>query len=215
MKFLDIITVLLIKVVFSEVTLLDKAMGTVNYCIYMNNGTLSSNQLSGIWYAVYKFALMSNLVGTSECPTVTFTKPTKEEVDKYKAKYDIKNEPFSFDDDPLLVSERDGKLKGIVVGHTSAKYYFLEPKSVMRLSGMYEVKAYRPVSDEYLIFYDCSLRGHVKWLWSKRNNQTDEEIDRVVAGIKEVADEETQRTKNEEKNMIAYKTALKLTFILV
>ncbi|XP_073955093.1 uncharacterized protein [Choristoneura fumiferana] len=190
MKLMLIMTILL-KLVFSEVTILDKAMKTVNYCIHMNNETLSSNQLSGTWYSVYKFALTLNLVDTSECPMNIFTKPTKEELDEYKTKYDIKNETFSFDDYPLLVW--DGRLKGIVVGNTKAKYYFLEPKSTMRLSGMYEVMVFRPISDEYLIFYECSLRGHVKWLWSRRNNQTDEEIVNVVKGIKEVANKETQR----------------------
>lgn len=189
-----VIIFLLITFAYCDnITSYDRSARTVKYCIAINNRTQNTEDLVGTWYTIYKYVYGITPNGGDYCATTTLTKPTREELDAYKTKYNLTNETFTFNDGAVLSSQLQGKLKGLFVGNKTAKYYFLDTKSSMRLMGMYEVVTFKPINNDYLIFYQCNMRGHVKYLWSRKRDQTEDELEKALQGVYELAGLSKQR----------------------
>ncbi|XP_046977910.1 uncharacterized protein LOC124543689 [Vanessa cardui] len=162
-------------------------------CINRYSEPLDNNFLIGTWYEVYKFALFLNLVPSPSCVKIVITKASPSDVQRYINAYRLEN-PYSFDDNPILLDRYHGKFKGMVIGHKQAKFFVYDPESVFFSELKYDARVYMKVNDDYMLFLQCSLRGHQKWLLSRKNSTTVEELDAVIKSIHpHVINMETQK----------------------
>ncbi|XP_021195334.3 uncharacterized protein LOC110379847 [Helicoverpa armigera] len=168
------------------------ALSEVNEkCIAANNGSISNEFLIGTWHKVYLYKL-DGPVPTCTCPNVTFYKPTHAEIEEYRQKYKATELPQTIGDD-AIVADR-GYIKGLILGQGEAKTYILDPKSAMILNMEgYEVYVYRRLSDKFVFFWRCALRGHSKWLMTNDRNATEEEIQQIIKDRPEVFNKYGQR----------------------
>lgn len=154
-------------------------------CIAKNNSTTMSNDfLFGTWYKIYKFIHLGPYP-TCSCLNVTFSRPTEEELKGYRDKYGSVNLPHEIDDDAVL--EDINYMKGLLLGGSVTKTYIIDPESVMvnNLNG-YEVNVYRRVNDKYMIYWQCALRGHVKWLLTRDPNAPEVELQKIIRDRPEI-----------------------------
>nr|XP_026496276.1 uncharacterized protein LOC113400821 [Vanessa tameamea] len=162
-------------------------------CINRYSEPFDNNFLIGTWYDVYKFAIFLNLVPSSSCTKTVMTKASPSDVQRYVDAYKSKN-PYSFDDNPILLDRHNGKYKSMIMGHNQVKFLIYDPESVFFSEDSYEARVYTKVNDDYMLFHKCSLRGHQKWLMSRKNSTTIEELDAVLKSIQsEIRNLETQR----------------------
>ncbi|KOB75071.1 Uncharacterized protein OBRU01_08469 [Operophtera brumata] len=113
---------------------------------------------------MWKFTLMGGMVPFVSCAELNFTKPTADIVQEYKNKYNDPDLPYNIDDNPVLVN--DGyAVEGLVFGHNIAKFYVLTPNTTSPLNwDGYAVYAYRQLAPKYIMYTECALRGHSRWL---------------------------------------------------
>ncbi|CAH0682939.1 unnamed protein product [Spodoptera exigua] len=161
------------------------ALSDVNQrCIAENNGTMSNDFLLGTWYFVYEF----NHIGpipTCTCPYITFTRPTEEELSKYRAKFDSYDLPHKITEDSLVAD--NGYVKGLVLGGLETKTYIIDPNNAMGSGAEgYEVYVYRRINEKFAFFWRCAMRGHVRWLMTNDRNATEEEKQLAIKDRSEV-----------------------------
>lgn len=165
------------------------ALSDVNTdCIASNNGTISNDFLLGTWYKIYKFIHLGPYP-TCSCPNVTFSRPTEEELRGYREKFRPIDLPHEIGDD-AVVADR-GYIKGLVLGGAETKTYIIDPKSVIRSNEEgYEVHVFRRISDKYMLWWQCSLRGHEKWLLTRDRHAPEVEMKKIIWERPEVAHKE-------------------------
>ncbi|XP_047531412.1 uncharacterized protein LOC125067077 [Vanessa atalanta] len=162
-------------------------------CINTYSEPLDNDFLIGTWYDVYKFAIILNLIPSSSCVKTVITKAPPSDVQRYVDAYKLEN-PYSFNDNPILLDRHNGQFKSMIMGHNQAKFLVYDPETTYFLEDRYEARVYMKVNDDYMLFHQCSLRGHQKWLLSRKNSTTIEELDAVLKSIQsEVRNLETQR----------------------
>lgn len=155
------------------------ALSEVNTdCIAKNNGTISNDYLLGTWFKIYQFHHLGP-IPTCSCPNVTITRPTEEELREYTEKFRTVDLPHKIGDNAVVVDR--GYIKGLVLGSSEAKTYIIDPHSKMRsnLEG-YEVYVYKRVNNKYMLFWQCCLRGHVKWLVTRDRNAPEAEMQKII-----------------------------------
>ena len=161
-------------------------------CIKKYSSSASNDDLIGTWYSVYKFALFLNLLPSSTCPNTTIVKANRSEIQRYSEAYGPDN-PYSFNDNAVLVNE-DNSFYGMLMGNTQTRFYVFDPTSVFHKKDRVDAKVYLKINDDYMLYHNCALRGHERWLLSRRRDQTTEEIEQVLKSISsEVGRMETQR----------------------
>ncbi|KOB51887.1 Uncharacterized protein OBRU01_26958, partial [Operophtera brumata] len=141
------------------------ALSDVNKeCIAENSEAWSNDNLIGTWYKMWKFTLMGGMVPFVSCAEFNFTRPTADIVQEYKNKYNDPDLPYNIDNNPVLVN--DGyAVEGLVFGHNIAKFYVLTPNTTSPLNwDGYAVYAYRQLAPKYIMYTECALRGHSRWL---------------------------------------------------
>ena len=161
------------------------ALSDVNTdCIARNNGTIPNDFLLGTWYKIYNFIHLGPYP-TCSCPNVTFTRPTVEELREYREKFRTIDLPHAIGDD-AVVADR-GYIKGLVLGGAETKTYIIDPHSVMRSNEEgYEVYVFRRINDKYMLFWQCCLRGHVKWLLTRDRHALESEMQKIIRERPEV-----------------------------
>ncbi|XP_046978200.1 uncharacterized protein LOC124543918 [Vanessa cardui] len=185
-----LITLILVSAVFGNAI---ASAEVEQACINTYSEPFDNDFLIGTWYEVYKFAFFLNLVPSLTCTKIVITKANSSEVQRYIDAYESEN-PFSFDDNPILMDRSNGQFKGMIMGNNQAKFFIYDPKSVFFWEDRYDARVYMKVNDDYMLYHQCALRGHQKWLLSRKNSTTVEELDAVIKSIQsEVRNLETQR----------------------
>ncbi|CAH2084411.1 unnamed protein product [Euphydryas editha] len=134
-------------------------------CVNTYTDDLDNDFLIGTWYEIYKFTSV-HLLPSHACTSIVITKPSRTEVQKYVDAYKLDN-PFSFDDNPVLL-ERDGRWKGMILGRKTVKFFIYDPDTTSYKPDFYGAKVYEKVNDDYILFQECNMRGHMKWLLSRK-----------------------------------------------
>ncbi|XP_050348926.1 uncharacterized protein LOC126772569 [Nymphalis io] len=149
--------------------------------------------LIGTWYNVYKFAIILDLLPSSSCIKTEIKKAPPSDVQKYVDAYKLNN-PYSFDENPILMDRNSGQFKGMLMGNNQAKFFVYDPETIYFREDRYEARVYMKVNNDYMLFHQCSLRGNQKWLLSRKNSTTTEELNAVLKSINsEVKSLETQK----------------------
>lgn len=163
------------------------ALSDVNkQCIADNNEAWSNDNLIGTWYLIWKFELFGGLVPSSSCPERNYTKPTADEIQQYKNKYNDPNLPYNVDDNPVLVKDQS-VVDGLIIGHNIAKFYVLTPNTTMVLNmDGYAVDAYRLLTPKYIMYTQCALRGHVRWLMTSDRHAPVDEMEELIKNTPEL-----------------------------
>uniref|UniRef100_A0A2A4K0S6 Lipocalin/cytosolic fatty-acid binding domain-containing protein n=1 Tax=Heliothis virescens TaxID=7102 RepID=A0A2A4K0S6_HELVI len=188
MEFISRSTFFLLISIFATVY----ALSDVNQqCIAANTGSISKDFLLGTWFKVYQFKIFGP-VPTCSCPNVTFYKPTQDELGEYREKYQKLELPNPIADDGIVAEE--AHYKGLISGQGETKTYLLDPRSAMVLNSEgYEVNVYRRLSDKFIFYWPCAMRGHEKWLLTNDRNATEEEMQQIIKDRPEVFNMEIQR----------------------
>lgn len=147
-------------------------------CIAENSDSFSNDILVGSWYEMYKFTLFGSPPASTWCTENIFTKPSAAVLAEYKAKYNDPNLPYSLDDNPVI--RNDSYWVGMVTGNNMAKFYVFDPKEAAVLSDGYSVTAYRPLGNDYIMWHDCSLRGHTMMLYAKNRYAPVAEMEELI-----------------------------------
>lgn len=160
-------------------------------CANTYSDAASNDDLLGTWYDVYKFSLNLNLPPTSTCRESVVTRANQSEVQRYSKAYRLDN-PYSFDDNPVLMN--DDYFFGMLMGKTETRFYIYDPNTIFYQEDRYEARVYRKVNEEYMLYHRCAMRGHEKWLVSKKRNPSTAELNEVIKSIEpEVRNLQTQR----------------------
>lgn len=170
------------------------ALSDVNQqCITENSEPYSNDNLIGTVYMIWKFTLFGSMVPFQNCPERIFSRPSAVEIQEYKNKYNDPNQPFNIDDNPVKVT--DGfNVDGMIFGHNIAKFYVLNPNSTMVLGwDEYVVNAYRQLTPKFIMYTECALRGHIRWLLTNDRYAPVEEIEEVIKNTPELSRMEQQR----------------------
>lgn len=157
------------------------ALSDVNKaCIAENSEDWSNDNLIGTWYKIWKFTLFGGLVPSHTCPELIFTRPTPDIVQEYKNKYNDPALPYNIDDNPMLLN--DGyHLDGLLFGHNIAKFFVLTPNTTALLNwDGYAVNAYRQLTPKYIMYTECALRGHTRWLLTNDRFAPVTEIEELI-----------------------------------
>ncbi|XP_045769313.1 uncharacterized protein LOC123870165 [Maniola jurtina] len=166
-------------------------------CVNAHKNLLDNSFLIGTWYTICNFASRLNLPSSSYCKETIIKNATKSDIKRYKEGYPLEN-PFNFDDNPLIVSEFI-RQKGMIMGHTEAKFYVFGPENYFYGQDKYIVKVFRKVSEDYVLEHECRLRGQFRSLMSRKRHVSKEQLKRVISTMdKEVKDMETQRFCTED-----------------
>lgn len=158
---------------------------TSRQCIATYNKDFDNELLIGKWYYVYKFSLFLNLLPSSSCKEVSFERPTAEDLTDYKNYFNKDEMPYSFADDSIefsvLNSGSTGNkfFNGLFLGGREAKFFIRHPVNKADPE-TYDVRVFRYINDDYLIHEECALRGHTRWLISRKRNPTDEELQTII-----------------------------------
>lgn len=157
------------------------ALSDVNKaCIAENSEDWSNDNLIGTWYKIWKFTLFGGLVPSQSCLELIFTRPTPDIVQEYKNKYNDPALPYNIDDNPMLLN--DGyHLDGLLFGHNIAKFFVLTPNTtgILNWDG-YAVNAYRQLTPKYIMYTECALRGHTRWLLTNDRFAPVTEIEELI-----------------------------------
>ncbi|KPJ16041.1 hypothetical protein RR48_05996 [Papilio machaon] len=71
-------------------------------------------------------------------------------------------------------------LDGLLLGGREAKFFISHPVNKPNPEA-YEIRIFRYVNDEFMIYEECSLSGFTRWLISRNRNPTDEELQKIIA----------------------------------
>ncbi|KAJ8716861.1 hypothetical protein PYW07_003488 [Mythimna separata] len=121
---------------------------------------------------------------------MTFTRPTEEELRGYREKYNSVDLPHDISEDAVLI-DKTIYTKGLLLGGSEAKTYVLAPDSAMRNVEGYEVYVYKRVNDNYMLFWQCSFRGHVKWLLTRDPKASEAEMQKIIWDRPEITSKNT------------------------
>ncbi|KAJ8723101.1 hypothetical protein PYW08_003013 [Mythimna loreyi] len=158
-------------------------------CIAKNNGTTSNDYLLGTWFKIYQFHHLGPYP-TCSCLNVTFNRPTNEEIRSYREKYNSVDLPNNIGEDAVVV-DRKFYTKGLLLGNSEAKTYILDSHSAIRLLEGYEVHVYKRINNKYMLFWQCCLRGHVKWLLTRDQNSSEAEMQQIIRDTPEITHKNT------------------------
>ncbi|KPI95946.1 hypothetical protein RR46_11659 [Papilio xuthus] len=171
---------------------------TTRVCLATYNKDFNNELLLGKWYYVYKFSIWLNLPPSRSCNEVSFQRPTNEDLNNYKNYFNKNDMPYSFEDDSIAFSvlntdPPDNKFfDGLFLGGREAKFFVRHPVNNANRE-TYDVRVFRYINDEYLIHEDCALRGHTRWLISRKRNPTDEELQKIIASQYDLRRLESQK----------------------
>lgn len=136
--------------------------------------------LIGTWYHVVTFSLFINPLPTSQCSYYQVSKTNQTERDRYKDAYTLDN-PYSLDDNPYHVVRSTEDHFGVIMGNKQTKFYVFDPKSFYFKKDLYKVHIFeRTKFDEFIIYHECNMRGHTKYLWSRKRQPTNEEVKAII-----------------------------------
>ncbi|XP_072932994.1 uncharacterized protein [Epargyreus clarus] len=149
-------------------------------CVETFDEELSNDFLLGTWYFMVKFILFGSLVPTTRCSTSILQKANTTEIERYKNEYWTADIPYSFDDNPLHEHEHTGfQPEGLVIGNKQAKFHIMDPATHFHRP-LYELRVYQRLTDDFVLYHDCTSRGNVMWLLSKKRNPTNEELQAII-----------------------------------
>ncbi|XP_041979933.1 uncharacterized protein LOC121733673 [Aricia agestis] len=183
--FSRLVLVLCLLKLVSGLTNLERA------CAAENAEVLDNDFMVGTWYEVYRFAMWLNLPPSISCVNIKITEAPSDEVERYRTAHG-EDEALKFDTKPVLFDRHDGYYKGMLTGSSQAKFLAWDPSKIFFETEKYEGQVYKKVNDDYMLFHTCAL-PNFKTLLSRRRDQTEEELQQVIATIEEVQRMETQR----------------------
>ncbi|XP_045449922.1 uncharacterized protein LOC123658596 [Melitaea cinxia] len=175
----------LLNIVLAFVLL--QAVLSLNYveeeCINRHTDDVDNDFLLGTWYTVYRFSksLVSS-IPTRDCAPRTFTKPTPEQLQLYINYYNSDN-PYSFDDNPVLVKDTTWLRDGMIMGKKAAKFFVHSAEYNYHDKSIYAVQIYEKINDDYILYQQCMMRGNTKWLLSRKNSSRYEDVAEVLQTI--------------------------------
>lgn len=150
-----------------------------------NRESFNNDELLGKWYRIIHFNPAMN--SSSEfCKRVTFTKANQDEISRYKAKYNSQTVPYNLDDNPVLVKDTSGLCDGMLVGYKRAKFFVMDPNIHAFLPEGYSAQVYIPLSDKFVLFYECSLRRIMIDLLSREKHPSENELKAVIAKVRDL-----------------------------
>ncbi|XP_028165201.1 uncharacterized protein LOC114356308 [Ostrinia furnacalis] len=148
-----------------------------------NKVLFNSELMLGQWFKVVSFTPSLDF-RTEYCNRINFTKPTQEEMASYKQKYNNQSAPYNIDENPVRVKDSSTLIDGMIVGGTRAKFYLLDPKSVLGDIDGYVAQVYRPINEKFVLTYDCRLRLNFIDLLSREKIPKEEELKAAIAKVK-------------------------------
>ncbi|XP_063362894.1 uncharacterized protein LOC134651722 [Cydia amplana] len=147
-------------------------------CRTTYNNELSNDFLEGVWYEVAKYAYFGLLPSTS-CGNNTIYKATDERLAAFELAYGV---TISREDNPVLINYSEYSLN-LLTGNIEAKDHYTQPGFALTQA----VWNYRRLTDDFIMVWQCALRGTTIWVHSRINHPSDEEIAAATTDVPELS----------------------------
>ncbi|CAG5028982.1 unnamed protein product [Parnassius apollo] len=150
-------------------------------CLATFGKRLDNEVLEGYWYKIYHFPESPNPLPSNKTIEIEFKRPTEEELSVYKSYFNLTGMPYSFDEDIVMYRETWNKYyTGLLFGNREAKIFLQQPETFYTGPEEYDIKVFRYISDNYILFERCFTWGVNKWLMSKSRIPSEEEVQQFI-----------------------------------